>query len=151
MILYTRMIEQIMICRRLLRTILLTTGYSFLMAGCSTPFLTLPGKSLQGVEENAASWEFASQYKIMQLETRPLNPYSVYHRVLLKNNNLYLDAAEHRRWHEYIKQDPNVRVKLGDKIYKARAEVVTDPAELQGFLKGRTIYRLILISRSSLE
>jgi endo-beta-N-acetylglucosaminidase D len=121
------------------------SGCSFLCTGCSTPFLTLPGKSLQGDEAVAESWEFASAYTIMQLETRPQNPYSVYHLVVLKNNNLYINAAERRRWHDYIKQDPNVRVKLGDKIYRARAVEVTDPEVLDDFSKRRTIYRLDLM------
>jgi hypothetical protein len=116
-----------------------------LMTGCSTPFLTLPGKSLQGTEAHAESWAFASEFKIMQLETRPLNPYSVYHLVVLKNNNLYINAAERRRWHDYIKQDPNVRVKLGENIYRARAVEVTDPDVLEGFSERRTIYRLDLL------
>lgn len=132
-----------MILRILLLTTLLVGGSTFI-TGCSTPFLTLPGKSLQGIEADAESWEFAAEFKIMQLETRPLNPYSVFHRVVLKHYNLYLYAAEHRRWHDYIKQDPEVRVKLGDKIYRARAVEVTDPEELKDFSTSRTIYRLIL-------
>lgn len=132
-----------MILRILLLTTLLVGGSTFI-TGCSTPFLTLPGKSLQGIEADAESWEFAAEFKIMQLETRRLNPYSVFHLVVLKHNNLYLNAAKHRRWHDYIKQDPEVRVKLGDKIYRARAVEVTDPEELKDFSTRRTIYRLIL-------
>jgi hypothetical protein len=118
-----------------------------MITACSTPFLTLPGKSLQGTEATAESWEFASEYRIMQLETRPPAPYSIYHLVVLKNNHLYINAAERRRWHDHIKLDPNVRVKLGDNIYRARAVEVTDPNELEGFSKRRTIYRLVLTPR----
>lgn len=132
-----------MVYRNMLLTTLLI-GCGFLIISCSTPFLTLPGKSLQGIEANAESWEFAAEFKIMQLETRLLNPYSVFHLVVLKHNNLYLNAAKHRRWHDYIKQDPEVRVKLGDKIYRAIAVEVTDPEELKDFSTRRTIYRLIL-------
>ena len=109
---------------------------------CSKPFLTFPGQALQGIESEAASWEFARQFTILQLETRPEDPYSVYLQVIVKNGQLYIDAASQRRWHDHIKQNPAVRIKLGDFIYPASAIQVTAPEELQGFISGRTIYRL---------
>lgn len=75
MILNAEIIEQIMIYRNLLTTRLLIgcglliIGGGTLITGCSTPFLTLPGQSLQGTEAVAESWEFAAEYKIMRLET----------------------------------------------------------------------------------
>lgn len=56
MILNAEIIKQIMIYRNLLTTRLLIgcglliIGGGTLITGCSTPFLTLPGQSLQGTE-----------------------------------------------------------------------------------------------------
>ncbi len=134
---------------RILILAILLLGSNGFLTGCSSPFLLLPGKSLQGFETDAQSWEFAEKFKILQLETRPQNPYSVYLRVVTKNGRLYIDAAKHRRWHDYIRQDPHVRIKLGNNIYRAIAIRVTEPEERRQFKTKRTIYRLDLVNRSN--
>ena len=114
-----------------------------LLSSCGTPFLTLPGGSLRGEVTEVESFSFAARYQLLQLETRPASPYSVYLRVIVRDGNLYIDAAQHRRWHRYIQEDSRVRIKLGDHIYTALAEKVSSPEEVSGFIKGRTIYRLV--------
>lgn len=79
---------------------------------------------------------------MLQLETRPTDPYSVNLRVTVIDDQLYIDAAEQRKWHAYLKEDPKVRVKLGARIYPAIAIVVNDEKVLRHFLAGRTVYRL---------
>ena len=89
------------------------------------------------------SFAFAAEFKLLTLEVRPEQPYSVILRVVTRNENLYIDAANRRRWHTYLQQNPNVRIKLGETVYPATVVRVTDPEVTQQFLPGRTIYRVV--------
>ena len=113
------------------------------LAGCKTPFITFSGGALTASEARATSFAFAGEFGLLTLEVRPEKPYSVFLRVVMRDDQLYIDAAERRRWHKYIKANPEVRIQLGDTVYPARAEVVEDPALLSQFLSGRTIYRIV--------
>jgi hypothetical protein len=119
-------------------------GIIFLIAlsGCQTAFLTLPGKQLTGTEIPTSSFKFAAGFSLLQLEVRPAKPYSVWLRVVMKVDELYIDAAPNRRWHTYLKDESRVRVKLGNNIYPAEAVLITDEKLLKTFLSGRSIYRL---------
>ena len=118
------------------------------LSGCQSAFLTLPGKQLTGNEISTSSFEFASEFSLLQLEVRPAKPYSVWLRVVMKADELYIDAAPNRRWHKYLKDDSRVRVKLGNNIYPANAIPITKEELLKTFLNGRSIYRLDPIENS---
>ena len=90
-----------------------------------------------------ASFAFARDFSLLTLEVRPERPYSVYLRVVMRDDELYIDAAQRRRWHTYLKANPKVRIRLGDVIYPATAVRVDDPEVINQFLAGRTIYRLV--------
>ena len=60
----------------------------------------------------------------------------------VRDGRLYIDPAEGRRWLEYIREDPRVRVRFDGKVYSARAVLVEDPAELEGLPEDRIVYRL---------
>jgi hypothetical protein len=113
------------------------------VVACQSPVLIFSGGTLAGPVSDTDSFIFAAQYKLLQLEVRPEDPYSVNLRVLLHDNELYIDAAEHRRWHKYLKLNPDVRIKLGDSVYRATAVRVSDPEITKLFIRGRTIYRLV--------
>ena len=79
---------------------------------------------------------------MLQLEVRPDDPYSVFLRVVMVDDDLYLDAAPGRKWHKLLQENPVIKIKLGEKIYAATVEAV-DPSTLRKrFLPGRTIYRV---------
>ena len=118
------------------------------LSGCKTPFLVFSGGTLAGPEAEVTSFDFASQFTLLTLEVRPEQPYSVLLRVVMRDNELYIDAAERRRWHTHIKANPEVRVQLGETIYPATAVKVTDTALLSQFLAGRTIYRIVPRAKS---
>lgn len=119
------------------------------LAGCQTPFLMFSGHALRGPVADTDSFAFAAQYKLLQLEVRPDRPYSVFLRVVTRDGQLYIDAAQKRRWHTYLKETPNVRVKLGDAVYLATAVPVDDRDITGQFLAGRTIYRLVPRKRAA--
>ena len=111
---------------------------------CSGPFLVIPGGELSGevVTAPVEDWSFVSDEPFVDLETRPDDPYSVQLNYVLRDGKLYIDPAEGRTWFEYLKQDLNVRIRFGDKIYPVTAVLVGRPGELEGFDPDRFIYRL---------
>lgn len=115
-----------------------------LLGGCQSPFLVFSGQQLRGPVAEAQDFGFAcADYTLLKLEVRPERPYSVFLRVACRDGVLYLDAAQRRRWHTYLKDDPRIRIQLGDTIYPARAVRVDDPQITGRFLGGRTIYRVV--------
>jgi hypothetical protein len=110
---------------------------------CGGPMLMVPGGALRGevVEAPVTDWSFADD-RFVDLEVRPRDPYSVEVNYTVQNGRLYIDPAEGRRWLEYIREDPRVRVRFDDKVYSARAVLVEDPQEKEGMDEDRVIYRL---------
>ena len=117
----------------------------FLLAlvACQSPVLIFSGRALSGPTMETESFSFATEFKLLQLEVRPENAYSVILRVRMYDEQLYIDAAKRRRWHRYLQENNNVRVRLGVSVYRATAIRVDDPDITQRFLRGRTIYRLV--------
>lgn len=133
-----------------LRTRLLRTTTAGLVIGlgcgataCGGPFLLLPGGALRGevVETPVTDWSFVEASHVA-LEVRPTDPYSVNVGYVLRDGRLYVDPAEGRRWLACIREDPRVRVRVGGRVYAARAVRVTDESELAGFGPDRFVYRL---------
>lgn len=103
--------------------------------------MPLPMGELKGEEREVTSFDFASEYDILQLETRPADPYSVNLRVTVIDGDLYVDAGD-RRWRDHLEEDPRVRVRLGRFVYPAIAVEVTDPSIKSRFISSRIVYRL---------
>jgi len=113
------------------------------LTACGGPVLIFPGGALQGevVQEPVTDWSFVDDL-FVDLETRPEQPYSVELNYFVREGKLYVDPAEGRRWLDYIRADPRVRVRFGDKVYPLEAVLVGRPGELEGFPEDRFIYRL---------
>lgn len=122
---------------------LLTVAVACMASACGGPFMLLPGGALHGevVETPVADWSFVEASHIA-LEVRPRDPYSVNVGYVLRDGRLYVDPAEGRRWLAFLLEDPRVRVRVGHRVYAARATRVTDDAELAGFEPHRFVYRL---------
>lgn len=114
-----------------------------LLLGCGGPFLLLPGGALSGevVNEPVRDWSFVDD-RFVDLEVRPEDPYSVELNYVVRDGALYIDPAEGRTWFEYLRADPRVRVRFGDKVYPGTAVLVGEPGELEGFDADRYIYRI---------
>ena len=121
----------------------MTVALFLLASGCGGPFLVFPGGALLGevVTEPVDDWSFVDD-AFVDLEVRPSEPYSVELNYVVKDGKLYIDPAEGRRWLDYIRDDPRVRVRFGDKIYPLQAVLVGRPGELEGFPEDRFVYRL---------
>ena len=104
------------------------------LLGCG-PTLLIPGGELSGpVEALPENWTFSDEVSTIQLETRPLDPYSVNIWAVGIGDRLYVHAGANRsRWVENILADPRVRVRVAGKLYPLTAVRVEDPAEFATF------------------
>ncbi len=115
----------------------------FALVGCGGPFLVFPGGELSGevVTEPVDDWSFADD-TFVDVEFRPGDPYSVELNYVVRDGKLYIDPAEGRTWFDYLRENPNLRVRFGSEIYPVKAVLVGKPGELEGFDADRYVYRL---------
>ena len=72
------------------------------------------------------------------LEVRPSDPYSLYIRAYQHKGVLYLNSiSPENRWTQFLLEDPNLRLKVENRIYKVRATRVEDPALVTEIQKAR--------------
>ena len=94
------------------------------------PWAQLPGKRITGEEatERIEDWSFMEPSTRVILEVRPSDPYSLYMRAYQHKGVLYLNSiSPENRWTQFLLEDPNLRLKVENKIYKVRATRVEDP------------------------
>ena len=116
-------------------------GLLLLGLGCGEPMMMLPGGALSGtLEPPPSDWKFSDVTKVVQLETRPDDPYSVNiwgvavgHRFLIGSGSGMENA-----WARHIDEDPNVRLRVGTSLYELRAVMSKDPTDRERFLEAVT-------------
>lgn len=123
-----------------------------LLAGACEPEDRRPGAWLSGeVTENATNdWSFVDDVPEIFVETRPWYgvPFSVTTVIGTADGRLYVPSiyAEEaafpgtKYWNRVIAENPDVRLKIGGKLYEMRAELVQEPAEFRrgvGALAGK--------------
>jgi hypothetical protein len=103
------------------------------------PYGGLPGKRIRGEEVTGPveDWSFAVQYGRVTVEVRPSNPYSVFAGFFLMGKDLYISSA-HSRWAQLLRQDPDMRIRVGDKIYLVSARQVEDLEGMEAVHKAYT-------------
>ncbi len=111
-----------------------------LATGCNGPFIVFPGGKLDGQGEPAPpSWSGVGDSGTVQLETDPVDPYSVNVAYTVLDGRLYINAGDtETRWVKNILADPDVRLRLNGQVYDLRAERVTNEAEIERFGKAWT-------------
>ncbi len=95
------------------------------------PWAQLPGKRITGEEvtERIEDWSFMEPSTRVILEVRPSDPYSLYIRAYQHKGVLYLNSiSPENRWTQFLLEDPNLRLKVENEIYKVRATRVEDSA-----------------------
>lgn len=104
-------------------------------AGCSGPFVLLPGGALDGPTAPVPeSWAFTDAVDTVQLETRPTDPYSVNIWVVALDEALYVHAGASRStWVEHLEADPRLRLRVDGTLYELSASRVRDQAEFDRF------------------
>lgn len=113
--------------------------------GCNGPFLQLPGGRLEGREAPLSAAAVPPDGGVIELETRPEDPYSVHVGTVVIGGVVYIDPAAERRWYRHLLADPRVRIRFEDDptVYSARVEPVSDPALLERFDPTRNVLRLV--------
>jgi hypothetical protein len=103
---------------------------------CKVPGLWLKGEP---VTTPVTDWSFTDkipQIKI-QTETPFLLPHSVIIWCAVYDGNLYVTSYRGRQWVENIIRDPNVRLKIGDKVFDRTLSIVNDPVEKAAVLQSK--------------
>ena len=103
----------------------------FLYLNRSDPYAIIPGKQLIGEEVTGPidDWSFVQQYRTVTNEVRPSDPYSVNTGYIFHDGVVYVMSGRggESRWAQFLLQDPNMRIRVGDKLYRVRATRVEDP------------------------
>ncbi len=95
------------------------------------PLAIIPGGRLSGEEVTVpvSDWSFTEQYTTVTLEVRSSDPYSVNTSSLLYDGVLYVPSGRggESRWAQFLLQDSNMRLRVGNKLHKVRATRVINP------------------------
>ena len=106
--------------------------------GWPEPIGPIAGGRLHGnlVSELVDDWTFSDAYETIAVETRPRDPYSVTTWSVAKGGALYVPTRDpsEKAWVHNVRDNPNVRLKIGDSLYERTAVHVTNPDEFQGAL-----------------
>lgn len=125
------------------RLLLILTVLS--LSACGGPLAIIPGGALSGPEMAFSLKHIPAEDIVIQLETRPRDPYSVNVNAMVVEGGLFIDPASDRNWYPHLIENNNVRIKLPgeDTVFTAQAEAVTDPTLLRHFDTSRNIFRLL--------
>lgn len=93
------------------------------------PIYMIAGKRLSGAEQPyPPDWSSCDAHPTVAVETRPDAPHSVTTLCFVHQGDLFLPASEggSKDWTAYVTEDPRVRIKIGESVYPAKAERITD-------------------------
>ncbi len=139
-----------------MRTLLATIPLALLLAlpACG-PIGPVPGGRLSGevVLDPVDDWSFSDAHPLIQVESRPWFPHSVTTICFTHEGVLYVPAGNPRgkNWPHFVLDDPRVRLKIGDKIYRGRARRVSGEEVSDAMLaSARAKYEQMPASREDL-
>ena len=103
---------------------------------CKMPGLWLKGEP---VTTPVTDWAFTDQIPQIKIQTQTpfLLPHSVTIWCAVYNGNLYVTSYRGRQWVENIIRDPQVRLKIADKVFDRTLSIVDDPAEKAAVLQAK--------------
>ena len=110
---------------------LLLIAVTATLSGCAEPFIVMAGGQLSGeVTDPPADWSEFNDEEIIQLETRPEDPYSVNIWMIASGPDLYVATGDDpTRWSNILDENPDVRVRIRGRIYELEAYRVEDVEE----------------------
>lgn len=121
---------------------IMTLMVLMLLAACEPQDRT-PGMWLSGelVESKVADWSFSDEFMEISIQTNPWYgiPFSVTVAVASVDDKIYVpsiyaEPAEFpgsKYWNSVILGNPDVVLKIGNKLYPRRARLVTDEVEFE--------------------
>lgn len=100
-----------------------------LLVGCGGPLAVIPGGKLSG-QAQTPPLDWTDVPEIIQLETRPSDPYSINIWSVGIGRDLYIGtSADGTTWSEFIDANSKVRVRIGSSLYELNTTSVNDPQE----------------------
>jgi hypothetical protein len=95
----------------------------------------MSGGKLSGEDRPApGEWALDEDFGVVQLETRPEDPYSVNIAYTQLEGRLYIYAGDtETQWVKNMEANPLVRLRLADVVYTLHAERVSDAGEISEF------------------
>ena len=102
--------------------------------GCSEN-IPFPSGKLQGkLTPTPNDWTEVAEARVVELETKPADPYSVKLWIIGFSDRVYVHAgANLARWVENVIANPDVRLLIGDRLFELVAARVTDQSEFDEF------------------
>jgi len=103
------------------------------------PVLGFAGGALSGtVEAPPDDWSFTDDWIVVEVEVRPDEPYSVNLLCAAVGDRLYVASGSgpDATWVKALAEDPEVRLRIDDRIYLLRATPVVEPAEIDAYLEA---------------
>ncbi len=130
--------------KKILVSLAAALSLAILAPGCKGPVLFFPGGALEGPEASLSEAKIPDD-GVIQLETRPGDPYSVNVGFVEIEDAIYIDPAPERAWYAYIAANPQIRIRLeGTRtIFPATAMAVSDAKTLARFPVGRKVLKLV--------
>jgi hypothetical protein len=124
-----------------------------LSLGCNGPLPFVSGGALSGkVATTPAEWSAFPEFAVVQLETRPEDPYSVNIASTLVDGVLYINAGDtETEWVKHMEENPHVRLRNDGVLYELRSERVTDADEISRFGVAWTSHGVFHRDPSELE
>ncbi len=107
------------------------------LSSCIDPVDRRPGLRLGGevVEEGGGDWSFTNEHREIAIETRTpwLLPHSVTIVCAARDGRFFVGARnpDGKRWVANVDRDPEVRLKIGGRVYEQRLLPLEDPADLR--------------------
>jgi hypothetical protein len=95
----------------------------------TNPLGPIAGRALSGTPASyPSSWEFTDEHDTIAVEVRPEDPHSVTTICFVHQGSLYVPAqsGSSKDWTQYVLGNSQVRLKVGERIFQARALRVTD-------------------------
>lgn len=95
----------------------------------SNPIGPIAGKALTGeLSTSRVDWTLCNKHDEVAIESRSEAPYSVLTWCFVHKGNMYIPAfyGGTKAWSHFAAADPNVRIKMGDTIYEAKAKRITN-------------------------
>jgi len=122
--------------------------FTLLLMACE-PKDRRPGTWLSGdlVEEKIEDWSFSDEFQEVFIQTHPWYgvPHSVTTVLATENGKLYVPSIyyeepklfpEGKYWNSIVAKNPNVEIKIGDKLYPRAISLIIDEAEFENGLNA---------------
>ena len=108
------------------------------------PIGPLAGGRLSGSEAPfPADWDFSDAHFTIAVETRPEDPHSVTTICFVHEGTLIVPAqgGSDKAWTHYVLDDPRVRIKVGERVFPARATRILEPDPEDYFASAARKYK----------